>query len=142
MNKPVVLDCLLVHTPKLHNFYKLIGRHMYCMLMPMGIFAIGDMVTRNGYKTQVLRLGVEKIKNPSFSLINYLKNTQPKIIGLSLHWYLRSYRDISSLRLYWISGLSKRSNLALCHPRNKVFPKRLSSKLCLLWRRNGGSEVN
>jgi len=202
----------------------------------MGLFAIGDMATRSGYNTQILHLGVEKIKDSSFSLRDYLSDTKPKIIGLSLHWHFQSYdvmqlakkirsfypdsfivlggftasyfyeeimenfdcidaiirgdgelpflhltdkvasqdqdlsgvanlvwrdggkircnslsyvakdedldklnftnlgllknyqlyRDISTLRLFWIKGLSRRMNLALCYPRYKGFPLSIS----------------
>ncbi len=230
------IDCLLVHTPKIHNFYKLIGSHMYCMLMPMGLFAIGDMVAKEGLRVQIMHLGVEKIEDPMFSFKDYLRLVRPKVVGLSLHWHLQSYdviqlakeaksfspdifvvlggftasyfhreimdefscvdaiirgdgevpflelsrevairgrdlskvpnltwrdegetranrinyvakdedlsnlnftnmellknypayRDISTLRPYWINGLSKMSNLALCYPKYKAFPISIS----------------
>jgi radical SAM superfamily enzyme YgiQ (UPF0313 family) len=92
------LDCLLIHVPKLHNFYNLIGDYMYCMVMPMGLFAIADAVAREGYTTQILHLGVEYIDDPNFSLTAYLEKTNPRIVGLSLHWHYQSYDVIQTAR--------------------------------------------
>lgn len=43
------LDCLLIHVPKLHHFYSLIGDHMHCMSIAAGLFAIGDQMAKAGF---------------------------------------------------------------------------------------------
>jgi len=85
------LDCLLIHVPKLNNYYDLFGKHMYCMFISMGLFAIADYINKNNYKVQILHLGLEQISNKKFSLQEYLRETTPKIVGLSLHWHHQSF---------------------------------------------------
>ncbi len=86
----VNLDCLLIYTPKMNGFYNLYGEHIFGMYMPIGLFAIADLLQRNGYKTKIIHVGIEKIKDPFFSFQEYLKTINVKIIGLSLHWHHQS----------------------------------------------------
>lgn len=65
----------------------------------MGLFAIADYAYRQGYRVGILHLGIEKIINSKFSLEGYLKETNPKIIGLSLHWHHQSYDVIEIAKL-------------------------------------------
>lgn len=92
------LDCLFLYVPKMNNFYKLYGHHIYGMFMPMGLFAIADFINQNGYKVQILHLGIEKINKPRFSLKEYLSEIKPKIVGLSLHWSLQSFDAIKAAK--------------------------------------------
>ncbi len=85
------LDCLLLYIPKLKNYYKLFGNHMFGMFMPMGLFAIADLSARSGFKTQIVHFGVEKIEDKNFCINDYVAKTKPKIIGLALHWNFQSY---------------------------------------------------
>jgi radical SAM superfamily enzyme YgiQ (UPF0313 family) len=94
----MALDCLFLYTPKLNNFYRLYGEHIYGMFMPMGLFALSDYIHRNGYKVEVAHLGIEKINDPKFSLKEYLRMTEPKIVGLSLHWSLQTYDTIEAAK--------------------------------------------
>lgn len=71
---------------------------MFGMFMPMGLLAIADYSSQNGYKTQVLHLGVEKINNHRFSIVEYVKEASPKVIGMSLHWHQQSYDVIETAR--------------------------------------------
>lgn len=99
MNTEIMnLDCLLIYTPKMDNFYNLYGDHIFGMYMPIGLLAIAEFLHRNGYKTRILHLGIEKIANPYFSLQKYLKTINVKIIGLSLHWHFQSYDAIQIVR--------------------------------------------
>lgn len=92
------LDCLLIFVPKLKNFYKPIGEHMFTVLLPMGLMSIADFVQKKGYQVQILHLGLEKINNPRFLLKQYLLETSPKVIGLSLHWHHQCYDTIEIAR--------------------------------------------
>ncbi|MFH1339224.1 MAG: radical SAM protein [Candidatus Omnitrophota bacterium] len=92
------LDCLLIHAPKLNNFYRLYGSHMFGMVMPMGLLAIADYSYRKGIKVEVLHFGIEMINNPRFSISDYVKKTSPQVVGLSLHWHQQSYDVIELAR--------------------------------------------
>lgn len=97
-NSKTTLDCLLIFVPKFKNYYKPIGEHMFIVLLPMGLMSIADFVHRKGYQTQILHLGLEKINNPRFSLRQYLAETDPKVIGLSLHWHYQCHDTIEIAR--------------------------------------------
>ncbi|MDD4893816.1 MAG: radical SAM protein [Candidatus Omnitrophica bacterium] len=92
------LDCLLAFAPKFKNFYKPIGEHMFTVILPMGLLSIADFVYKKGYHTQIVHLGLEKINNPRFSLKEYLKEVNPKVVGLSLHWHYQSYDTIEAAK--------------------------------------------
>lgn len=97
-NSKADLDCLLVFVPKFKNFYKPIGEHMFTVLLPMGLMSIADFAHKNGYRVQILHLGLEKINNPRFSLKQYLAKVNPKVIGLSLHWHYQCYDTMETAR--------------------------------------------
>ncbi|MCK4917227.1 MAG: cobalamin-dependent protein [Candidatus Omnitrophica bacterium] len=88
------LDCLLVFVPKLKNIYRPIGEHMFTVLLPMGLLSIADYIYRQGFSVNIVHFGLEKINNPHFSLEDYLKSTNPKVVGLSLHWHYQCYDTI------------------------------------------------
>jgi len=92
------LDCLLIFVPKFKNFYRPIGEHMFTVLLPMGLLAIADLIHKKGYNAQILHLGLEKMKNPDFSLEEYLAKVKPKVAGFSLHWHYQSSDTIEAVR--------------------------------------------
>ncbi|MEI6831375.1 MAG: cobalamin-dependent protein [Candidatus Omnitrophota bacterium] len=59
------------------------------MVISSGLFSIADYLRGKGLKVSILHLGIEKILNPKFSLRNFIKDTNPKIIGFSMHWHLQ-----------------------------------------------------
>lgn len=88
------LDCLLIHTPKFNNYYRLSGDFMHTMYIPGGLLSIADCLNKNGFKTKILHLGIEWIKDKKFRLEDYLDRTRPDVVGLSLHWHHQSYDTI------------------------------------------------
>ena len=92
------MDCLLVHTPKMNNFYKPLGDFMFINYMPMGLPAIADWVNRHGHPTKIVHCGIEWIENPDFSIAEYAARHQPAVIGLCLHWHQQSYDAIEAAR--------------------------------------------
>lgn len=88
------VDCLFVHTPKFNSYYKIIGEYISIMNIPVGLWAIADYLYQNNIKTKILHLGVEKINNKNFSLIEYLLQTKPEIVGIPLHWHHQSHSAI------------------------------------------------
>ena len=81
------MDCLLIHTPRFSNYYRLFGKYIFPMDIAMGLFPMADLLSRNGHETQILHLGIERITSKSFSIQAYIKETRPQIIGLSMHWH-------------------------------------------------------
>ncbi len=88
------LDCLLIHTPKLNDFYPIVGETIFGMYIAQGLFAIADFVSRKGYKVKIIHLGIEKICDANFSIGHYLLENRPKIVGISLHWHFQSFDAI------------------------------------------------
>lgn len=83
------INCLLIHTPKDES-----GKSAFGMIMPMGLFALADVLSRNGYISRIIHIGVEKIRDNTFSIEDYLKDKEVLLIGISLHWYFQSYDTI------------------------------------------------
>jgi radical SAM superfamily enzyme YgiQ (UPF0313 family)/cytochrome c-type biogenesis protein CcmH/NrfG len=83
------VDCLLLHVPK--NLSPEVG---YIALLTMGLFALADILHRNGYSSRILHLGVERIKNSSFAIEEYLAGREVLAVGLSLHWHYQSYDSL------------------------------------------------
>lgn len=94
------IDILFVHPPRNFEFMKqnLKKRSSYLM-MPMGLFAMADLVEREGFSAKIINYPLERHLNTHFSLRNYLKKTTPKIVGVDLHWVLHSAGSLDVLRL-------------------------------------------
>lgn len=85
------IDCLFVHTPNLSNFYLPLGQFINNNYIPMGLLALADLVSQNGYKTEIIHMGVENLIDSNFSLVKYVIDNQIKVVGLSLFWFHQSY---------------------------------------------------
>ncbi len=76
------IDCLLVHVPKFHNYYKLLGPYVSHTYMTFGLLSVADNLERNGFKTQVIHLYLELLNDSKFSLEEYIKKHNVKVVGL------------------------------------------------------------
>jgi radical SAM superfamily enzyme YgiQ (UPF0313 family) len=85
------LDCICLHVPKLTNYYRPIHQFMWINFMPMGLLALADLLQRHGISSQVLHVGVEWIEDPHFSVLDYIKEKEPQIVALDLHWHHQSF---------------------------------------------------
>lgn len=85
------VDCLFVHVPKLHNYYRPIGQFTWINFLPMGLLGLADLLQRNNVSTRIVHLGVEWIEDPRFSLVDYIKEKSPRIVALDLHWHHQSF---------------------------------------------------
>jgi len=92
------IDCLFVHCPKLNNRYKPIDDHMFITLLPMGMFALCDLLCRNGFPSRIIHLGVEWIEDNAFSLLDYLEELRPRVVAMDLHWHHQSHDVIQTAR--------------------------------------------
>lgn len=88
------LNCLLIHVPKFKHIFYPFNTTMFINLMPVGLLSIADVLSRKGYKVEIIHLGIEKLYNPDFSLEKYLKCKNPDVAGITLHWHHQSYDAI------------------------------------------------
>ncbi len=93
-----VVDCLFIHCPKQNNHYKPIDDHMFITLIPMGVFALCDLLCRKGYASRIIHLGVEWIEDKAFSLLDYIEKVNPRVAAMDLHWHHQSYDVIQTAR--------------------------------------------
>lgn len=92
------IDCLLIHTPKLNNYYYPMGHYISVNLMPMGLLAMADFIHKNGYKCKIIHQAVEWINCKTWKLEDTLNDIVPMVFALSLHWHHQSYDVIESCR--------------------------------------------
>jgi len=92
------IDCLFINTPKMNSYYKPLGDFILDTYMPMGLLALADLLTKEGFSSEIIHLGVEWILNRSFSILSYPKNRKVKIMAIPLHWHHQSYDSIELAR--------------------------------------------
>lgn len=91
-----MIDCALIHTPKHPHFGIPYGKCMSIMLMPMGLLSLADKLEKEGLATQILHLGIELTNSQKrFSINEYIKQQNIKVVGLSLHWHQQSFDVIN-----------------------------------------------
>ncbi len=95
---PADLDCLFVHVPKAANHYLPLGDFFNITYMPMGLPALANWANRAGYRTQIVHLGVEWIRDPSFDLVRWLDGARVRSFGLPLYWHYQTYDVIEVAR--------------------------------------------
>jgi radical SAM superfamily enzyme YgiQ (UPF0313 family) len=88
------IDCLFINTPKMDSYYKPLGDFILDTYLPMGLLALADLLTRKGFSSRIVHLGVEWILNHDFSILNYLKGKSVKVIAIPLHWHHQAYDAI------------------------------------------------
>ncbi len=94
MDQPI--DCIFIHCPKLNNHYKPIDDHIFVTLIPMGMFALCDLLCRIGFPSRIIHLGVEWVEDKAFSLLDYLSEVSPRVVAMDLHWHHQSYDVIQT----------------------------------------------
>jgi radical SAM superfamily enzyme YgiQ (UPF0313 family) len=87
------IDCLFIHVPKETK-----ESTYFINYMPMGLVPIADLIERNGFNTKIIHLGLKKLKDPNFSLEDYLSKRQVKVIALSLHWHPQTSSVIEAIK--------------------------------------------
>jgi len=92
------LDIIFVHAPNLSNFYLPIGRFVNNNYVPMGTIALANLAKKNGYQTSLLHMGVERILDKDFSIVEYVNEHKVKIVAFDLFWFHQSYDVIDIAR--------------------------------------------
>ncbi len=85
------VDVLFLHVPKLNNYYRPIDQFIWINFLPMGLLGLADSLHREGISTEVVHLGVEWIEDPHFSILEYLRQKNPQIVAIDLHWHHQSF---------------------------------------------------
>jgi radical SAM superfamily enzyme YgiQ (UPF0313 family) len=91
-------DFVFVHVPKRSNYYKPTDDFMFINYIPMGVFALCDRLVRHGIASCIKHLGLETILDDSFSIVEWVRATRPRIVGMSLHWHYQSFDVIDVAR--------------------------------------------
>lgn len=91
MGNEEMLDFLFVHVPKKSNFYEPIDDFMFINYLPMGVFALCDLLNEAGYRSRILHMGVEVIRDKDFSIVDWLADKDVKVVGFSIHWHFQSF---------------------------------------------------
>ncbi|MBK7973567.1 MAG: cobalamin-dependent protein [Deltaproteobacteria bacterium] len=92
------LDCLFVHVPKAANHYLPLGDFFNVTYMPMGLPALADWANRAGFRTEILHLGVEWIRDPGFDLLRWIDGRRIRAFGLPLYWHYQTYDVVETAR--------------------------------------------
>ena len=82
-------DVLLIHPPRVikpqsgkkARFVR--GEYLF---FPMGVFAIADLLEREGFGVEIINYPLERYLNTNWSLSDYLKSIDFKVCGIDLHW--------------------------------------------------------
>lgn len=85
------VDVLLLHVPRMRRRFNQI------MVMPSGLFSLADCLDRAGLRVRILHLGLELQANPAFSLPDYLRRHQVKLLAVSLHWFYQTWDVIHTI---------------------------------------------
>lgn len=92
------IDCLFINTPKMNGYYKPLGDFILDTYMPMGLLAMANLLTKEGFSSKIIHLGVEWVMDHDFSILDYLRNREITIIAIPLHWHHQSYDSIELAR--------------------------------------------
>ncbi len=119
----MAVDFLFVHVPKLSSYYKPIDEFMFINYIPMGVFALCDILNKNRISAKIIHLGLEYIKDNDYSIVEFIKENNIKTVGLSLHWHYQAYDVIEVARR--IKEASKEINIVLGGITASLFPKEI-----------------
>ena len=89
-------EILFLHVPKFSSFYKPLDEFMNITYMPMGVFAMADLLTREKKSVQIVHLGIEWILDHDFSIVEFIRSkSNIKVVYMPLFWHYQSYDVIN-----------------------------------------------
>ena len=83
-------NALIIHTPNLRYHTYPFRDISFVNFLPMGLIPVADYAGRNGCPTKILHYGLARLQDRDFDIITYIRELEPKVVGLSLHWFLTS----------------------------------------------------
>lgn len=104
-------DVLFVHVPKFSSYYKPLDEFMYINYIPMGIFALCDILNKQGIASKIKHLGLEYLHDNTFSIAEYVQKHAIRIVAMSLHWHYQAYDVIKVARR--IKAVSQETTIIL-----------------------------
>ena len=85
------MKTLLLHVPKLEDFYLPFGRYMNVNYLPMGMPAMAWHLDRSGHRTTLVHAGIEKLLDTSWRVVDEVADPDLGAVGLSLHWHYQAH---------------------------------------------------
>ena len=95
-------DVIFIHPPRLlEPDYRKHAKYVRgtFIFIPMGLFAIADILEREGFGVRIINYPLEKYLNRNWSLIDELKHINFKICGIDLHWIHNAYGAIEVAKI-------------------------------------------
>ncbi|TFG25660.1 MAG: hypothetical protein EU529_00170 [Promethearchaeota archaeon] len=95
-------DIIFIHPPRTlkHNYGKkarfIRGSYLF---IPMGVFAIADLLEREGFGVKIINYPLEQFLDINWSLKDYLKSINFDICGIDLHWIHNSHAVIEIAKI-------------------------------------------
>ncbi len=90
------IEVLFLHVPKFSSYYKPLDEFMNITYIPMGVFALADLVARKKHCVEILHAGIEWILDRNFSIVEYIKKQKKlKVVFMPLFWHYQSYDVIN-----------------------------------------------
>ncbi|HOT75572.1 MAG TPA: hypothetical protein PK467_07295 [Candidatus Wallbacteria bacterium] len=89
-------EVLFLHVPKFSNYYKPLDEFMNITYIPMGVFAMADLLTRERKSVQIVHMGIEWILDHDFSIVEFIRaKNNIKVVYMPLFWHYQSYDVIN-----------------------------------------------
>jgi radical SAM superfamily enzyme YgiQ (UPF0313 family) len=92
------VDILFLHVPKTNNYYRPINKFSFILFPPIGLLGLADYIRKNGYRSLIIHLAVEREVEGRVDLERILGAYKPAIVGLDLHWHFQSFDVIEVAR--------------------------------------------
>ncbi|MCB0339883.1 MAG: cobalamin-dependent protein, partial [Bdellovibrionales bacterium] len=67
-------------------------------LVPLGLFALADLLDQCGARVEIIHTGVEEALDPRFSLLKELSQIDPILIGFTLAWHQQATQTIECIQ--------------------------------------------
>jgi len=95
-------DVIFIHPPiRLKPYYSKnakFSRGEY-IFIPMGVFAIADLLEKEGFGVKVINYPLEQYLNRNWALTDFLKNINFDVCGIDLHWIYNAHGAIEIARI-------------------------------------------
>src|SRR5271157_3070768 len=93
------LDILFIHPPRNFEYFGVNAKKRSAyMLMPMGLVGLADLIESEGFSPRILNYTLERQLDDKFSLLHYLKSTNPRIIGVDMQWVMHAAGAIDTVK--------------------------------------------
>jgi radical SAM superfamily enzyme YgiQ (UPF0313 family) len=95
----MAIDCLFLHAAKLVHCHRSFSSSLWINFLPPALLGLADLVHRQGIATEIVHMGVESVKNRTFSILSHVKEKAPRFVAIDLHWHYQSYDVIETARI-------------------------------------------